>query len=127
MHFTLENTTHVTRVSLDFRIAIYRERIVPAINKQLQFRSSKGNDLDAISEIYDQEESDLHDSLCNQKLLQDNYSKFEGYYEEAHIDLGSISHSSSGGPGGTMQSQDSMVHKNNKLLMHPDKRVGFPF
>ena len=68
----------------------------------------------------EEDECDVHDILCNHKLLQDNYSKFPGYYEEAYIDLGSHSTSPD-------SMQGSMVQKKNKLLMHPDKRVGFPF
>jgi len=132
LHFTLQNTTEITRVSLDFRIAIYREkgkgvgggggvgsgmmsksmsRGMNSISKHLHLKSSNAMEQD--------DDCDVHDSLCNQKMLQDTYSAFPGYYEDAHVDLGT--HSTSGfSPG-------PIVQKRNHLLMHPDKRVGFPF
>lgn len=64
LHFGLENTTPVTRVSLDFRIAIYREHYHP--------------------------ESDNADGgLCTREMLEDHFSsQGEGYYDEATIEVG---------------------------------------
>mmetsp|Transcript_41513 Transcript_41513/g.58416 ORF Transcript_41513/g.58416 Transcript_41513/m.58416 type:complete len:687 (-) Transcript_41513:104-2164(-) len=60
LHFTLENTTDVTRVSIDFRIAIYRE----------------GYEGDA-------------GGLCSKHIMEDRFSRAgPGYYDEASIDLG---------------------------------------
>ena len=124
LHYTLENTTQRTRVSLDFRIAIYRERSVSAsIGPQVKSKQKlieHGIQVPSNEKEEEEDECDVNDILCNQKLLQDNYSKFPGYYEEAYIDL--ESHYTS--PDAI---QESMVQKKNKLLMHPDKRVGFPF
>ena len=62
IHFALENTTDFTRVSLDFRVAIYR----------------KGN----TSRPFD-------GGLCNRPILEDRFWKEgSGYYDEALIDLG---------------------------------------
>ena len=114
----------LTRVSLDFRIAIYRERSVSAsIGPQVKSKQKlieHGIQVPSNEKEEEEDECDVHDILCNHKLLQDNYSKFPGYYEEAYIDLGSHSTSPD-------SMQGSMVQKKNKLLMHPDKRVGFPF
>jgi hypothetical protein len=65
-----------------------------------------------------EEEIDVHDTLCNTRLLEDNFSR-PGYYEDAYIDLGF--HSSGKFTAGPI------VHKVNHNLMTPDKRVGFPF
>ena len=126
LHYTLENTTQRTRVSLDFRIAIYRERSASAsicLGPQVKSKQNlmeHGIPVPSNEKEEEEDECDVNDILCNQKLLQDNYSKFPGYYEEAYIDL--ESHYTS--PDSI---QESMVQKKNKLLMHPDKRVGFPF
>jgi hypothetical protein len=63
LHFTMENTTPMTQVSMDFRIAIYREG-----------------------------ENHLHvdgNGLCNKEILQDGFSRSgPGFYDEAFIDVG---------------------------------------
>jgi len=65
LHFGLENMTEHTRVSLGFRIAIYRD-------DQLHV-----------------ENSDADDYLCPKHILEDDFSKAgRGYYEEAVIDIG---------------------------------------
>ena len=65
---------------------------------------------------------DVHDVLCNKKMLEDNYSSFKGYYEEAYVELGTSSRSlASHSPGPVV------CKKNGPRLMQPDKRVGFPF
>lgn len=127
LHFTLENTTQSTRVSLDFRIAIYRERSSKNSSPSPSPSSTNLSTLNFLSNKQkerDEEENDngdciAHDSLCHPKVLQDNYSKFPGYYEEAYIELGPHFTDSAG--------SGTVVQKKNKLLMHPDKRVGFPF
>lgn len=122
LHFTLENTTQSTRVSLDFRIAIYRNKKSLTRNK---IRSS--NSMMRIMQMVDLKEEteaegdecDVHDALCNQKMLEDNFSTAPGYYEESFVDL--ESHLTSGTLPGPV------VQKRSRSLMHPDKRVGFPF
>lgn len=136
LHFTTENTTETTRVSLDFRIAIYRyqekttgkkfsstksfsSRLDEYVSAPANHNSSM---VDMLTEHKDierhEEEIDVHDTLCNTKLLEDNFSR-PGYYEDAYIDLGF--HSSGKFTAGPI------VHKVNHNLMTPDKRVGFPF
>jgi len=69
----------------------------------------------------DEEEIDVHDTLCNWKMLKDNFSTFPGYYDEAYVDLGAHSTMSHFNPG-------PVVHKGDDFgLKDPDKRVGFPF
>ena len=61
LHFTLENTTDATRVSLDFRIAIYRDE------------SPMGH----IDKVF-----------CSKNSLEDAFSLAgPGYYDEASIDV----------------------------------------
>lgn len=124
IHFTLENTTQQTRVSLDFRIAIYRAKrsnySIPNSNSMMQhsiMMSQRSREIEGESEEY---EIDVHDSLCNRKMLQDNYSTYPGYYEEAFVDLGAQS-ANRFDPGPVVQKVEQFE------LMHPDKRVGFPF
>jgi hypothetical protein len=65
IHFGLENTTSVTRVSIDFRVAIYRE---------------------------DYSNSCLEGGgLCSREMLQDKFSSSPGYYDEAIVETGQIS------------------------------------
>jgi len=66
LHFGLENTTQHTRVSVDFRVVVYRE----------------DDRDDALSEVVD------HNDLCSRGFLEDRYSAAGGFYEEASIDLG---------------------------------------
>ena len=64
LHFSLENTTDRTMVSLDFRIAIYREG-------------------------HAEGEESILDQLCTPEMLEDQYSASgPGYYEEATVELG---------------------------------------
>lgn len=129
LHFTLENTTDQSRVSIDFRIAIHREtrkEIPRSIAKESIKMMMDYSEMmrDAIGEEEDERCNDIHDVLCHKKMLQDNYSSFPGYYEEAYVELGTPSSTKSGtggfGPG-------PVVCKRNTTLMHPDRRVGFPF
>lgn len=132
LHFTLENTTPRTRVSLDFRIAIYRDRSTSSVpvglgsallnSSQKLFDSSNAlmTSKEQKEGKEDEEECDVHDSLCNQILLKDNYTTFPGYYDEAYVDVGAKS-------SGLDGMQQTAVQKKDKLLMVPDKRVGFPF
>lgn len=126
LHFGLENMTESTRVSLDFRIAIYRDRSggIPrsVSNAHTMMQQHTGTVLSNRYYRIEEEECDVHDRhdrLCNPKMLQDNYSTFPGYYEEAYIDVGIQSF------GGVVPGP--VVHKKNRGLMHPDTRVGFPF
>ena len=62
IHFALENTTNVSRVSIDFRIAIYRKRGTSA---------------------------PFDGGLCTKLILEDRFwREGSGYYDEAIIDLG---------------------------------------
>jgi len=114
IHFTLENSTMHTRVSLDFRIAIHRQTkviIPPSISSanvrmMMDYKETMGGFKE------DEEYIDVHDVLCNKKMLLDNYSIFPGYYDEAYVDLG----------------MNPVVCKHNgSKLLDPDRRVGFPF
>lgn len=135
LHFTLENTTPSTRVSLDFRIAIYRDygggEVMSPAEAMMQHSISSSYSLSREEESHRHVphrrlssavdyDSHLHDCLCHPKILQDNYSAFPGYYEEAFIDMGY-----GGVSGGTLPGP--VAQKKNKTLMRPDKRVGFPF
>lgn len=63
LHFALENTTEATRVSLDFRIAMYREDLSHT--------------------------SGVDGGLCGKSMLEDRFSMAgPGYYDEASIDIG---------------------------------------
>jgi hypothetical protein len=69
-----------------------------------------------------EEEEKEDDVLSDCKVLKDSYSKIPGYYEEAFIDIGTnnLNSYSNFSPG-------PVVYKKSLELMHPDKRVGFPF
>jgi hypothetical protein len=70
LHFTLENTTPITRVAIDFRIAIYRK---------------------------DQTRDEFNSDLCTRAMLEDRFSRAgPGYYDEACIDIDAL-HGSFGG------------------------------
>ena len=117
LHFSLENTTDRTRVSLEFRVAIYRKeedhRRPPQRGDGDSFRGAggdrdRGNDDDPL------------DKLCSLEMLEDRYSTAEpGYYEEATVDLGVSSNAFLPGP--------VVRRKNGGNLSVPDGRVGFPF
>lgn len=62
IHFGLDNTTPATRISLEFRVAIYREDYSNSI--------LDGGD------------------LCSRDMLQDDFSSRSGYYEEAIVETG---------------------------------------
>jgi hypothetical protein len=129
LHFTLENSTIHTRVSLDFRIAIHRvikmelpASVTPRNAKMMMdysvfMKEALGGDDD------DDRFYDVHDILCNKEMLKDNYSSFPGYYEDALVEFGATTSSSSAviGPGPVVCKRIS------SKLMQPDKRVGFPF
>lgn len=122
LHFTLENTTQSTRVSLDFRIAIYRDRKngMGGLPRSMSNASMMMRHTILANRKHsedDEEDRDLRDGLCCQKMLQDNYSETPGYYDEAFIDVGI----------NTMNYAGPVVHKRNYKLLQPDKRVGFPF
>ena len=63
LHYTLDNTTSATRVSLEFRVAIYRE------DYSTNCFGGEGD-------------------LCSHDLLQDSFSSRPGYYEEAVVETG---------------------------------------
>ena len=131
IHYTMENTTRHSRVSLDFRIAIHRETImqlnipsyVTPSNAKMMMEYSILMKKAIAGENEDKRCYDVHDVLCNKKMLQDSYSSFPGYYEEAFVDLGTCERSvgKGHGPGPVV------CKRNGSGLMQPDKRVGFPF
>lgn len=88
LHFSMENTTCSTRVSLDFRVAIYRDDDSPG--------------------------------LCTREMLDDHFAREgPGYYDEAVIDTGFR--------GFSYQELFVARKRNPRVLLEPDKRVGFPF
>lgn len=123
LHFTLENSTVHTRVSLDFRIAIHRstKREVPTSLKPSNARMMMEYSV-LLKEALEQDDKhyDIHDVLCNKTILQDNFSSFPGYYDEAQVEIGTSS-SSGIGPGPVV------CKRSGSTLLQPDKRVGFPF
>lgn len=107
LHFSLENTTPRTRVSLDFRIAIYRKSACRSHLVETPI-----------------EEDEVDDVLCSEKVLEDSYSTVPGYYDEFLLDVGASSRRRA------RFSDGSVLRKNNNRahgLLAPDKRVGFPF
>jgi len=97
LHFTLENMTDQTRVSLDFRIAIYRE----------DDSNSRG---------------DVNGGLCCRDMVEDQYSRAgPGYYDEALIDIGEGPYAI---PGSNVARKGG---RGADRLFDPDERVGFPF
>jgi len=86
LHFGLENTTERTRVSLDFRIAIYRKsgRKTNLINESSLFTHNHHEE-DLTNE------DDVDDVLCSERALEDNYSTVPGYYDEFLLDMGGSS------------------------------------
>lgn len=137
IHFTTENTTETSRVSLDFRIAVYRYRgelkerkrtSCPSMNTNLdQYSSTLNSSSISINDLLisennstDQDDNvDIHDGLCNSRLLEDNFSAEPGYYEYAYIDQGI--------PTSSRHMNGPIVQKLNNDLLNPDYRVGFPF
>jgi len=121
LHFSLENTTERTRVSLDFRIAIYRKSgRRPNLINESNFLTRNYHEEAAI------EENDVDDVLCSERALEDNYSTVPGYYDEFLLEVGA-----SARRRGQFSSHGSVLRKNNGRvvggLLAPDKRVGFPF
>lgn len=130
IHFTLENTTMHTRVSLDFRVAIHRETTIDLLpssitpNNAMMMIEYSNRMKESFQEDEDDERYGVHGLLCSKKMLQDNYSIIPGYYDQAHVDLGmavSYSYSSNVGPGPVV------FKRNDSTLIQPDSRVGFPF
>jgi hypothetical protein len=117
IHFTLENTTDHTRVSLDFRISISRPTSVLFQRPSRIYSNWKFGDMLASDEP---DMENLDDDLCCETILQDRFSLAPGYYEEAFVDLGFVERQ-------TFLSPYNLVHKKNTTLMDPDYRVGFPF
>ena len=112
IHFSLENTTKHTRVSLDFRIAISRKNLDPErLPKERRINETKRED---------EEDDGL---LCGTDMLEDRFSAVSGYYDEAYIDVGNME---------VFHYAPSPVYKKvtkdgRPKLIDPDKRVGFPF
>jgi len=114
LHFSLENTTDRTRVSLDFRIAIYRKSARKSNHTERLYHSVR---LQNHSMESPTEEDDVDDVLCSESVLEDNYSTVPGYYDECLLDVGR-----------SQFSHGSVSRKNGRRgLLAPDKRVGFPF
>lgn len=122
LHYSLENTTCHTRVSIDFRVAISRKQVpIPRNNltnttNKMKKMFSEGNDEDM------DQDCGFNSTLCSDLVLRDNFSLFPGYYDEAYLDS-----SSATVPGKPYSIPGSVVQKTSKRLMDPDKRVGFPF
>jgi len=117
LHFSLENTTDRTRVSLDFRIAISRKN-------DLRYNGNHGTGHSIFMRKYNLDGTDfenrhLDDVLCSEAMLEDNYSAVRGYYDEVFVNIGTTKYSRI----------PSVVRKraNRKRLLTPDRRVGFPF
>jgi hypothetical protein len=91
LHFDLANTTSSTSVTLDFVITFYEDGI-------------KRDYVDG-------------DCLCDKAVLEDDFSRAGGYYDEATIDMCLRSHF------GQMVATKHGSHH----LLDPDHRVGFPF
>lgn len=124
LHYSLENTTVHTRVSLDFRIAISRKQLSIPRNYLMNKNAFPKNMMEqAEGKTPDEQVCDLDTTLCSKQVLRDNFSIFPGYYDEAFLDLGNATKS----PGNSFSIPGSVVYKNSKILMDPDKRVGFPF
>mmetsp|Transcript_17808 Transcript_17808/g.21778 ORF Transcript_17808/g.21778 Transcript_17808/m.21778 type:complete len:516 (+) Transcript_17808:710-2257(+) len=126
LHFTLKNSTQRTRVSLDFRIAIHRDStayihpIPTSINKTNAKMMMEHSIFLREAMQEDDNDYDVHDMLCNRKVLQDTYSSFPGYYEEAYIDLGHSYPTTTG-------ADPVVMKRSGSALIEPDSRVGFPF
>ncbi|KAL7472852.1 hypothetical protein ACHAXS_013224 [Conticribra weissflogii] len=112
LHFTLNNDTNVTRVSLDFRIAITRASHVNEV-------MSSNHPPAFIGDVVDY---DPDDQLCCHQLLDDDYSlSGPGYYDEVVVNVGEVPRSFMPGPVAMKR-----PFSQNKLV-DPDERVGFPF
>jgi len=121
LHFSLENMTDRTRVSLDFRIAIYRKSACRTNQTRGPGQSvfMKNNLVETPIE-----EDEVDDVLCSERVLEDSYSTVPGYYDEFLLDVGASSRRRS------QFSPGFILRKNNNRtvgLLAPDKRVGFPF
>lgn len=112
IHFSLENTTKHTRVSLDFRIAISRKNLGPErLPKERRINDTKRKD---------EKDDGL---LCGADMLEDRFSAVSGYYDEAYVDVGNME---------VFHYAPSPVYKKvtkdgKAKLIDPDRRVGFPF
>jgi len=107
LHFSLENTTDTTRVSLDFRIAI-----------------SLDDDCDD-DDGQDAKGDATKDTLCTPTILKDRFEESgPGYYDNVIVRIGG-----GGTPESDISNDDSFVVKlePEHRLLDPDKRVGFPF
>jgi len=122
LHFSLENTTNRTRVSLDFRIAISRKN-----DSESSQNNGHSNSIFLRSYHLAEtavEDCALDDLSCSETMLEDNYSAVAGYYDEAFVNLGYINHPR------IQYLCGSVVRKRNNHvgeLLSPDRRVGFPF
>jgi len=116
LHFSLENTTDRTRVSLDFRIAIYRKSSCRSVRSDSIFAQNYSME-PSVEEEYD----DIDDVLCSESILEDNYSIVPGYYDEFLLDVGSSSRLRA------PFSPNTLRKNNRSVLLNPDKRNGFPF
>jgi hypothetical protein len=104
MHFPLDNTTSASRVSLSFRVLVYRE------GRLLGTGTGTGDGGDTTA--------NGDGGLCPPELVEDGLSRAgPGYYDEALIDL-----NRSAIPGLQM-----ITKKNGNRLLDPDHRVGPPF
>lgn len=152
LRFGLKNTTNQTRVSLIFRVVIYRDqsREIPTLEKILQVSESRA----LSSEQLDQQMDELFGTpataviddssdLCPLMLLEDNHSLAgPGYYDEVVIDVQSRQERIQQQPPAT-SSLASFQHalasfqnagllnvsvkKNGSTLNEPDYRSGHPF
>jgi len=116
LHFSLENTTDRTRVSLDFRIAIYRKSSCRSIRTNSVFMQKY-----SVETAVEDDDDDVDDVLCSESILEDNYSIVPGYYDEFLLDVGSSSRLRA------PFSQNTLSKNKRSVLLNPDKRNGFPF
>ncbi|KAL3804691.1 hypothetical protein HJC23_008506 [Cyclotella cryptica] len=98
LHFNLRNETDITRVSLNFSIAITR------------------------ASDFGEVEYDPDDQLCCPELLKDEFTVGkEGYYDEVVVSVGDIPRSFLPGPVAIKKPCS------RNRLYDPDERLGFPF
>mmetsp|Transcript_29151 Transcript_29151/g.44076 ORF Transcript_29151/g.44076 Transcript_29151/m.44076 type:complete len:504 (-) Transcript_29151:187-1698(-) len=117
LHYSLENTTPHTRVSMGFRIAISRKQVsIPRNYLMRRMKQSEEKDFET------DQDCDFNTTLCSELVLQDNFSLFPGYYDEAYLDSGNAE-----GTRNSFSISGPVVQKTSECLLDPDKRVGFPF